>query len=341
ANMGSNKVTLDYFDYQTGYYITNIYPAINPDVVNEMGDVGNDLKIYGGKMYAVINCSHLVDIMDAATASHLGSVSILNCRYITFDGAYAYISSYNTPVDKENPDTPLGSVIKMDTTDYSIVATCTVGYQPEEMVVRDGKLYVANSGGYRPPDYDNTVSVIDLETFTEIKKITVGINLHRMVIDNYDNIYVSSRGDFYNVWSNLYIIGKNDLVTKSFNLSVSGMALMGDSLYYFACERNKITQTNSISYGIIDTSTMTQISSNFIKDGTESTIEVPYGIAANSETGEIFLTDAKDYVTPGTIFCFDKEGHLQWKTLTGDIPAHIAFTSRRLESADELIEQKQ
>ncbi|MCD8071990.1 MAG: YncE family protein, partial [Alistipes sp.] len=86
ANMGSNKVTLDYFDYQRGFYITNIYPAINPGVVNEMGDVGNDLKIYGNKMYAVVNCSHLVDIMAAATARPLRSVSILNCRYITFHG---------------------------------------------------------------------------------------------------------------------------------------------------------------------------------------------------------------------------------------------------------------
>ncbi|MCD8072667.1 MAG: YncE family protein, partial [Alistipes sp.] len=218
--------------------------------------------------------------------------------------------------------------------------TCTVGYQPEEMVVRGGKLYVANSGGYRPPDYDNTVSVIDLETFTEIKKITVGINLHRMTLDSHDNIFVSSRGDHYDKPSNLYVIGTNDLVTKSFNIPVSGMTLLGDSLYYFACQRNKITETNTIGYGIINTATLAQVSSNFIKDGTETSIEVPYCIAANVETGEIFLTDAKDYVTPGNLMCFTKEGCLKWLTLAGDIPAHIAFTSRRLESADELIDQK-
>ncbi len=51
-----------------------------------------------------------------------------------------------------------------------IVDTCTVGYQPEEMVIAGNKLYVANSGGYRVPSYDRTVSVIDLTTFTEIKR---------------------------------------------------------------------------------------------------------------------------------------------------------------------------
>ena len=45
GNMGSNKATLDYYDYTTGVYTRNIYGNANPDVPKEMGDVGNDLKI--------------------------------------------------------------------------------------------------------------------------------------------------------------------------------------------------------------------------------------------------------------------------------------------------------
>ena len=41
------------------------------------------------------------------------------------------------------------------------------------MAIVGDKLYVANSGGYRVPNYDRTVSVIDLKTFTEEKKIDV------------------------------------------------------------------------------------------------------------------------------------------------------------------------
>ena len=92
-----------------------------------------------------------------------------------------------------DPNARLGYVAKVDLNSLQVVDTCDVGYQPEEMVVVGNKLYVANSGGYRVPNYDNTVSVIDLNTFTEIKKITVGINLHRMAIDARGNIYVSSR----------------------------------------------------------------------------------------------------------------------------------------------------
>ena len=79
----------------------------------------------------------------------------------------------------------------------SVVVSCTVCYQPEEMVISGNKLYVANSGGYRVPNYDRTVSVIDLDTFREVKKIDVAINLHRLELDKYGQIWVSSRGDYY------------------------------------------------------------------------------------------------------------------------------------------------
>lgn len=51
----------------------------------------------------------------------------------------------------------------------------------------------------------------------------------------------------------------------------------------------------------------------------------------NPETKEIFVTDAKDYVTPGTLYCFTPAGELKWEVTTGDIPAHLAFTTERLE----------
>ncbi len=192
GNMGSNKASLDVFDYERFFYTRNIFPERNPGVVKELGDVGNDLKIYGGRLYAVINCSNLVEVMHASDAVHIGVVSIPNCRYITFDGPYAYVSSYAGPVAID-PHARLGYIAKIDTATLKVVAECTVGYQPEEMVITGGKLYVANSGGYRVPNYDRTVSVIDLATFTEIKKIDVAINLHRMRLDRQGMIWVSDR----------------------------------------------------------------------------------------------------------------------------------------------------
>ena len=153
GNMGSNKASIDFFDYTTGKYNRNIYPSRNPSIVKELGDVGNDIAIYGSKLYAVINCSHYVEVMDVHTAEHIGSIDILNCRNIIFNNGKAYVSSYAGPVQID-PDARPGKVVEIDTTDLSITREVVVGYQPEEMVITDGKLYVANSGGYRYPNYE-------------------------------------------------------------------------------------------------------------------------------------------------------------------------------------------
>jgi DNA-binding beta-propeller fold protein YncE len=332
GNMGSNKATLDYYDYETGTYTKNIYAERNPGVVKELGDVGNDLQIYGDKLYAVINCSHFVEVMDVNTAKHISQISIPNCRYIVFQGKYAYVSSYAGPV-LIDPNARLGYVAKVDTASLQVVDTCNVGYQPEEMVVKDNKLYVANSGGYRVPNYDRTVSVIDLEHFKVEKTIDVAINLHRLELDKYGMLYVSSRGDYYNVGSATYVVDTStDAVTEKLSLlPCSEMALCGDSLYAYSTEWSYLTNSNTISYAIYNVKTKRTVTRSFITDGTEKQITIPYGIAINPETHEIFVTDAKDYVTPGTLYCFSADGKKKWSVTTGDIPAHFAFTYKKLQ----------
>ena len=332
GNMGSNKCTLDYYDYASGIYHKNIYAERNPGVVQELGDVGNDLAIYGSKLWAVVNCSNLVEVMDAATARHIGQVSIPNCRYIVFKDRYAYVSSYAGPVEVD-PNYRLGYVAKIDTTTLQVVDTCVVGYQPEEMVIAGGKLYVANSGGYRVPDYDHTISVIDLASFKEIKKIDVAPNLHRMELDAYGNIWVSSRGDYYDIQPMTFIVStQSDSVIDQLDLlACSDMTLCGDSLYVYSNAWSYFTQTTDVNYAIVDVKTRQVVTRRFITDGTETQFQNPYGIAVNPNTHEIFVTDARDYITPGKIYCYSPEGRLKWSVNTGDIPSRIAFTNKRLQ----------
>lgn len=332
GNMGSNKATIDYFDYESGNYNKNIFAERNPGVVKELGDVGNDIQIYGSKLYIAVNCSHFVEVMDSKTAKHIATIPIPNCRYIEFEGRYAYVTSYAGPVEID-PNARLGYVAKVDTATLEVVAECTVGYQPEDMVICNGKLYVANSGGYRVPDYDNRVFVIDLESFQVVKTMEVGINLHRMVQDAYGNIYVSSRGDYYGTPSKTFIIDSNrDIVTDTLHtLPNSNMVAGGDSLYVLSNEFNYTTNSYTISYAVYDMVQKRIVSRNFISDGTEKKIKTPYGLAVNPQTREIFVTDAGDYVTPGMLYCFDRYGKLKWTAVTGDIPAHFAFTESKVD----------
>jgi len=331
GNMGSNKCTLDFYDYNTGLYSRNFYSEKNPDVVKELGDVGNDIGIYGSKLYVVVNCSHKVEVLDSRSGIRLGQIDIPNCRYIRFYQGKAYISSYVGPVIIDH-EAPKGAVFEVDTTSLSVTRKVTVGYQPEEMEISDGMMYVANSGGYRVPDYDNTVSVVDMSTFKQIAQIPVGINLHRLKQDKYGKLWVSSRGDYETRPSRLYVLerskGKTMAVTDTIPIACSNMAIHGDSLFYYATEWNNTSSSNSISYGIINIKSKKIISTNFIADGTEKEITIPYGIAVHPVSGDIFVTDAKNYVSSGTLHCYDRKGHRKWSVKTGDIPAHIAFLYR-------------
>ena len=134
GNMGSNKCTLDFYDYTTGIYSKNIFPERNPEVVQELGDVGNDMAIYGSRLWVVVNCSNLVEVIDVRTGWHIEQISIPNCRSIVFKDQYAYVSSYAGPVELD-PNSRLGYVAKIDTSSLEIIDTCTVGYQPEEMAI--------------------------------------------------------------------------------------------------------------------------------------------------------------------------------------------------------------
>ena len=332
GNMGSNKCTLDYFDYFTGLYARNFYAERNPNVIKELGDVGNDIGIYGSRLYVVVNCSHKVEVMDAHTGVRLGQVDIPNCRYVRFYRGKAYVSSYVGPV-LIDPSAPKGAVYEIDTLSLNVTRKVSVGYQPEEMEIVDDYMYVANSGGYRVPDYDNTVSVIQMIDLKQIQQIPVGINLHRLKKDRYNKLWVTSRGDYQSTPSRLFVLDKKPgynrmVVTDTIHVACSNMAFHDDYMYYYATEWNNFTASNTISFGIIDTRTKQVVSDRFITDGTESDITIPYGIAVHPETGDIFITDAKNYVSSGTLYCYSPDGRKKWSVRTGDIPAHITFLEK-------------
>lgn len=165
---------------------------------------------------------------------------------------------------------------------------------------------------------------------TQIRKIPVGINLHRIRADKYGKLWVSSRGDYEKIPSRLFVLEKDKRTNRmevrdTLNVSCSEMDICGDSLYLYSVEWSNISQENNVTYGIIDVRTGELISNSFIKDGTETDIEIPYGLKVNPETGDVYVTDAKNYVSSGNLHCYGRDGIRKWSVRTGDIPAHMAF----------------
>lgn len=244
--MGSNKASLDYYDYETGIYHVNIYAERNPGVVYELGDVGNDIQIYGNKLYAVIElqqpgggdgCRHRParsHRLHTQLPLHRLSGRLCLCKLLCRPG-------------QDRPTARLGYVAKVDTATMQIVDTCTVGYQPEEMVIRGqqtlrGQLRRLPGSQLRPDGFGHRPDDLHRN-----KKDRRGHQRHRLELDRYGNIYVSSRGDYYDTPTKTYVIdSRTDEVTDILHLLPnSNMTLAGDSLYVYSTEWSWYTEPSS------------------------------------------------------------------------------------------------
>jgi YVTN family beta-propeller protein len=304
-----NNSTLTYYDYTTKALTADFFIAAN---TTKLGDTGNDLGIYGTKMYIVVNNSNLVYISTAKTSKILKTITLNQPRSVAFYKTNAFVTSYN------------GTVSVIDTATMAITKTITVGSSPEQMVVANGKLYVANSGGLDYPNVGTTVSVIDLTTLAEVKKVTVIADPVSVTADTFGNVYVLSLGivtNTQNVNPGITIINNTtDVVKSKTDLSLGynvPIYAQGDFVYYPTVD-NKIAVYNA--------KIQTLSSANFITDGT--VITTPYAISGDALTGEIFVTDAKDYSSNGTLTAFDKNGKKEYTIVTGINPGKITLINK-------------
>ena len=306
GNMGSNKARLDYMNLHSGEYYANWYGSQNPHQLKELGDVGNDIQAYGGRLYAVINCSHKVEVMDRQ-ARHIGQVDIPNCRYLAFKGNKAYVSAYVGSV--ATPEM-LGSVFEVDTATLEITREVKVGHQPDEICIVGETLYAVNSGGYFTNRHDSTVSVIELGGFTETKKITVGSNPQRIQADQSSKLWVCTE-------QGIAII-EEERVIRRIDAKASNISIHGSTAYIIDSESHLLRAFSTIDF--------TEQEQHIDLSGYEH----PYGLLATNDV--IYITDAKNYVSSGVLHCYGYDGKEHWSAQTGDIPGHLC----RVNGAYEL-----
>ncbi len=301
-----NNSSLTYYDYSTKTLTADIFASAN---TNTLGDVGNDLGIYGSKMYVVVNNSNTIFITNKKTAKTIKQIALNQPRSVVFYKSNAFVTSYN------------GTVSVIDTTSLTITKTITVGSSPEQMAVSNGKLYVANSGGLDYPDFATTVSVVDLTTLTETKKVTVIANPISIAADAYDNIYVLSLGDYNKVLAGITVINAKTDVVKSNPVASLGYNVpvyaQGDYVYYPTAD-NKVAVYNA--------KTQTLASASFIADAT--VVDPIIAISGDPQTGEIFLGTAPSFSVNGSVVAFDKTGKKEYAITTGIGPGKIVLLNK-------------
>lgn len=260
-----------------------------------LGDTGNDIAIYGGKLYIIVNVSSTIEVLDLKTGKSIKQILMQNGsnnkqpRSIAFFQGKAYVSCFDGYVDV------------LDTNTLTINKRIQVGLNPDKIIMANQKIFVANSGGLNSPEMDSTVSVIDPILDIETNKIVVGKNPGDLVADQNGNVFVQIRGNYGTIPSRLKRINTSLQVDFTNNFNVNKIASFENNILIYY-------QNNGNHLGIFDPNTLGIIQNDLIN---LSNIQTLYGLQYDVTTQKIIITDAINYTTSGKLLIFSKTGYLE------------------------------
>ena len=308
ANEGSIDAIID------GEVKKDIFQAENN---RPLGDIVQSMEKIGDKIFIVVNNSGKVEAVNANTFKSEGTCTGLSYpRYVAnrndneifVSNGNGYGSDYVYVVDK----------LSMQKTDS--VAT---GFGPNSMVVSNGKLFVANSGGYST---DKTVSVIDTKTLKVEKTITVGDNPYDMELDENGNVIVLCKGLTNYLYDSEGNYQGSEIVSNTAIYTINASSLEATATKQFDHQfasygGNLIAYNNGTIYFIDDAvySMTSNGEATKLIEGTDF-----YGISVNSKSSDIWVV-ATPYGSSHSAIQYSKDGKLIKKYSVTNQPNAVVF----------------
>ncbi|WP_179336255.1 YncE family protein [Winogradskyella costae] len=300
---GTNTASVSHID-ASGTLENNIFTTQNPSMT--LGDTGQGMGFYGDFAYVILHYSDEIKVMNSTTFAFSASITdqMELPRNIAFYDGNGYVTNWGDPFDTTDD-----FVAVIDLTTNNVTETISVAEGPEEIVQKDGKLFVAHQGGY---GYGNSISVIDIATST-VESITVGDVPSTIKVDD-DYLYVLASGK--QAWTGDETLGsihKIDLsdfqnhVTIDFQTSEhpSFLAVDATDLYY-------VLNNNIYKMASTDTTLPT------VAFNSSNNAQLSYGFDKIDD--KLYLLDAIDYVSSGKVFVYDESGSLLTEYTVGPLP---------------------
>lgn len=311
----------------------------------KLGDTPNDIIQVNENLIAIaVNWSNIVQFITPDGKAVAATEDIPNNRRLCTDGRYVYVSSYGHECETVGGTVYFdkGFVAKIDISNFKVVATCEVGYEPEGIALYKGRLFVANTGGYAEQEHDHefetTVSILNAETMTLERNIDTGIpNLYGEMSQSGRYLCINSPGDYYEVppcgliFDCEKALSSNDcFVVFNYPVTFNTTTLDGKFL--------AIGSAFSYVTGEYEFSQLTINPQTMIETGGQSGLEQslpgtlkadfmamsqPYGIYVNPYSGYIYGTDAGSFEGAGYLYQWSPEGELIGKHRVYINPGHF------------------
>ncbi len=296
GGFGASNASIDLYIKDSNILYSNVFEAVNN---RPLGDVAQSMNIVNGKGFIILNGSAKVEVIKAKNALSIATITGFSSpRYmVNKDTTRAFITDWTSNTVKE---------INMVTN--AIVRSIPVGTGPEGLCIVGNKLYVANCGGY---GLDSTISVIDLTTNLETKKIKVGDAPVAVQVDVDGKVWVLCRGsygvDFISTDDDtegklVKIDPTNDNILNSITIGVKGDHP----------DKIKMNAAKNAMFYLSSYNFLSGLYKFNISDATAPTTPIVegyfYGVGYDKYKDELYLADPVD---------FSQRGYIRRYTSTG------------------------
>ena len=298
----------------------------------KLGDTPNDIIQINPDLIAIaINWSNIVQFIRPDGVAVAATEDIPNNRRLCTDGQYVYVTSYGHECETIYGTTYFdrGFVAKIDLSSFKVVATCEVGYEPEGIALYEGRLFVANTGGYAEQegdhDFETTVSVINAATMTLEQNIDTGIpNLYGEMSQSGRYLCLNSPGNYYETPPCGLIFdckralrGEPCFVVFNYPATYNTTTLDGKFLVIGSAFSYLTGQYEFSQLTIEPWTMMTTGGQRGLEQSLPGTMQAdfmnmvqPYGIYVNPYTGYIYGTDAGSFEGAGYLYQWSPDGQL-------------------------------
>ncbi len=302
-----NNSEITFYDPSTDQTITNFYSSKNGKII---GDNANSMYIFDKKGFVAVDGSNKIEVIDLENGQSLGIIDLGQNgsprEIFILNSNRGFVTSFSK-----------NKVIEFNPSTLSVIREIPVGNYPEGLAYANNKLFVANSD----LGNGNTVSVIDLNSNSVIKTITVGTNPRFVNLSNDGRIIIGCSGDWFNLskLGGYYFINPVNLtITDSIILSYhpQDLALAKDNILYYINDKGigKINlNTKNVDTVFIDGMAINDI------------YGIAYSIAFDEINQKLYIGNPKNFTQNGEVKIYDRDGNFIKKFETKINPGAIYF----------------
>lgn len=301
------RLSLYDVDRDTAY--ANVYEAANNNA--HLGSVGDDMRIVDGKVYILMSGSENLNV--------IGLDNHVLLQTANFPGATPHDLLLDVAGDRAFITMLYSrSILVLNLASLAIIDSIRVGENPQGLALAGNNLFVCNSGY----GLSKTLSIIDVQADTVTKTVMLADGPTTAALAPNGKLWVACTGNAFGTPATrgkVFIVNTSTFVVEdsiTFTENLWGSIVMGGDGYayvlgvapgsFYGGPLHRISlATRSVALRFVD--------------------GVFYGLAVDDFSGDLYLTDAKNFSTNGEVLIYMNNGILKKRIAAQRGPSVIAF----------------